>query len=71
MSDKIFTKGRTVDSFAYDLALTLASKQPGTDSPYELARAVKRLLPDCFETAKEIYDEESPKPFSGEVKFNR
>lgn len=71
MSDNIFNKGRTVESFAYDLALTLASKDKESSNPLELAKAVKRLLPECLEASRQIYEDEMPKPFKVDIGFNR
>lgn len=62
MSEKIFSHGRTIHSVAYDLALTLATKDEDTNTPYDLLRRIAHYLPVCIEAAEEFKESESGPP---------
>nr|WP_237764899.1 hypothetical protein [Enterobacter hormaechei] len=56
----VFQEGRTVESVAYDLALTLAAKDPSVTSPDSLLKRISDLLPECREVTKKLYSAEQP-----------
>ncbi len=58
MSVRFFSNNRKPEEVAYDMALTLASKEDGTKTPYDLLRRIQQLYPDCLEAAKELEDSE-------------
>ncbi|ELY6216435.1 hypothetical protein ACI0ZV_001425 [Cronobacter sakazakii] len=60
MAKRFFNARRKPEDVAYDLALVLASKEEGANTPYELLRKMIRLYPECLEVAKEVEDSEKP-----------
>lgn len=59
MSIKIFNSSRTVDSIAWDLALTLSAKDQEASTPDALLQKITSLLPSCHESANKLFNEES------------
>jgi len=68
MAFNVFSGGRTEESVAYDLALTLASKDPAIITPEELIQRIADLLPVCRDAANKKYKDEAPKPFGMAIK---
>lgn len=62
MKINVFKGDRTEESVAYDLALTLAAKDPEITTPKALIQRIADLLPACRDAAKEKYKTEAPKP---------
>ncbi|NUU68470.1 hypothetical protein HQN64_20505 [Enterobacteriaceae bacterium BIT-l23] len=60
MSANVFTGGRTTESVAYDLALSLAAKDPSITTPEAMIRRISDLLPLCREVAEKKHRQESP-----------
>lgn len=48
MTNNLFVDNRTVESIAWDLALTLASKDPLATTPEALLQKIELLLPECL-----------------------
>lgn len=70
MSVKLFQNGRKPEQVAYDMALILAAKDSDTESAYDLLRRIKHYYPECLESAKEAFEQETEKPFPIDVKFS-
>lgn len=64
MSFNIFIGGRNQESVAYDLALSLATKDKQVTTPEELIQKIAELLPLCREAAEQRYKSEKKKPFT-------
>ncbi|MDH0357064.1 hypothetical protein [Morganella sp. GD04133] len=64
MTFNVFKGGRDAESVAYDLALALASKDPGVKSPQDMIKMVAELLPACRDVAEKTRKDETPKPFT-------
>lgn len=62
MTNRFFSNNRKPEDVAYDMALTLASKEDGVNSPHDLLHRIKTLYPDCLEAAKEFEESERPEP---------
>lgn len=62
MEFNVFAANRTEESVAYDLALTLAAKDPAISTPGALIQRIADLLPACRDAAKKKYETEAPKP---------
>lgn len=60
MSFNVFREGRTKESVAYDLALTLAAKDRSITTPEALIQRIADLLPECRKVTDEKRSEEEP-----------
>ena len=60
MSANVFSGGRTKESVAYDMALSLAAKDPAITTPAALIQRIADILPVCREAADKKYSEEIP-----------
>jgi hypothetical protein len=60
MAFNVFREGRTKESVAYDLALTLAAKDSSITTPEALIQRIADLLPECRKATDEKRSEEEP-----------
>ncbi|HFJ3402236.1 TPA: hypothetical protein ACGUJL_004608 [Salmonella enterica] len=68
MAFNVFSGGRSKESVAYDLAITLAAKDPAITTPESFIQRVADLLPACREAASKKYKDEEPTPFGIAIK---
>ncbi|AKZ85330.1 Uncharacterised protein [Enterobacter hormaechei] len=59
MKFKLISGNRTIDSVAYDLALSIASKETSTTTPALVLAKVMELMPECIKLVSEKASEES------------
>lgn len=67
MEFKLISGNRTIDSVAYDLALSIASKETSITTPALMLARVMELMPECIKLVSEKASEES-KPRTGKVR---
>ena len=54
MKFKLISGNRTIDSVAYDLALSIASKETSTTTPALVLAKVMELMPECIKDRKSV-----------------
>ncbi|WOR57248.1 hypothetical protein [Citrobacter freundii] len=59
MKFKLISGNRTIDSVAYDLALSIASKETSTTTPALVLAKVMERMPECIKLVSEKASEES------------
>lgn len=60
MTANVFKGDRTKESVAYDMALSLAAKDPTITTPESLIQRIADILPACRDAADKKYSDEIP-----------